>query len=86
MAHHKQALKRHRQSLERRASNRAYTRRMKNRIKDLETAGPEVDEPTKQSLLKAAISDVARLASKGIIPMKRASRKISRMMKAHAKP
>lgn len=83
MATHKQALKRHRQSLKRRDRNRRIKRTLATFVKKaraaVETAPAEATES-----VRAAVSMLARGASKGVIPKKRASRKISRLMKAAA--
>lgn len=80
MANHKQALKRHRQSLVRRQRNRGTKRRMMTCIKKAEEAR-EAGQGTEEAL-RTAVSEIAKVASKGVIPKKRASRKISRLMKA----
>lgn len=82
MANHKQALKRHRQSLVRRQRNRSYNRRMKSFVKAALTSFEEGDEKVGADALRDAASEIAKVASKGVIPKKRASRKISRLMKA----
>lgn len=82
MANHKQALKRHRQSLVRRQRNRATKRRMQTYIKKAQTVGAGSDQAATDEALREAVSEIAKVASKGVIPKKRASRKISRLMKA----
>lgn len=84
MANHKQALKRHRQSLVRRERNRANKRRMQSYIKKAVQA--EGTEAETAEALREAVSEIAKVAAKGIIPKKRAARKISRLAKAiHSK-
>ena len=77
MANHKQALKRHRQSLKARSRNRHYKTMLKNIVKK---AG-STEGADKEQAFKDAESLVMRVASKGIIPKKRAARKISRLAK-----
>ncbi len=81
MANHKQALKRYRQSINRRERNRINKRRMATAVKKAVTAreagGEEAADLTRQ-----AATVIARVASKGVIPRKRAARKISRLMKS----
>lgn len=78
MAHHKQALKRLRQSLKRRARNRHFKSTMKTAIKKaLNAAGTEAAEEA----FRKAESTIMHVASKGVIPKKRASRLVSRLAK-----
>ena len=75
MANHKQALKRHRQSLKARSRNRHFKTILKNVIKKANNAeGAEAEQA-----FRTAESVVMHVASKGIIPKKRASRKVSRL-------
>ncbi len=75
MANHKQALKRHRQSLKARSRNRHFRTILKNVVKKA-TASEGTDA---QQAFRTAESMVMHIASKGIIPRKRASRKVSRL-------
>lgn len=84
MANHKSALKRHRQSLVRRMRNRTYKKTMSTLVKKATAAGEEKKAEAGE-VLRDAVAFIARVASKGIIPKKRASRKISRLMKAAQK-
>lgn len=77
MANHKQALKRHRQSLKARARNRHYKTMLKNVVK--KAASAEGDD--KEQTFRSAESLVMRVASRGVIPKKRAARKIARLAK-----
>jgi small subunit ribosomal protein S20 len=52
---------------------------MKTTVKKLEGAVTKKEPAAMQAALKSAISSLARTASKGVIPKKRASRKISRL-------
>ena len=81
MANHKSAMKRSRQSQVRRLRNRANSSRMKTAIKAVDTAIEDklVDEA--QAALKAAIPIIDRVAVKGSLHKKNASRKVSRLTK-----
>ncbi len=80
MANHKSALKRHRQSIEIRDRNRARRSRMKTAVKSALQAVETKDANAAKSL-SAAISIVAKAASKGLLHKNTASRKISRLTK-----
>jgi len=79
VANHKQALKRHRQSLKRRARNQHFKTIMKNTVKKAVAAKEAGDEAEKTAAIRTAESVIRHVASKGVIPKKRASRKISRL-------
>ncbi|GAB6888863.1 30S ribosomal protein S20 [Desulfothermus okinawensis JCM 13304] len=79
MANTKQALKRHRQSLKRRARNRAIKSRMKKAIKRVRLALEAKDKDMAQAALKNATSILDKAASKGVIHWKNAARRISRL-------
>ena len=82
MAHHKQALKRYRQSEERKARNRSYKRTMKTELKKAETLATDGSAEDKAAAIRSAMSVIAKTAAKNVIPKKRAARKISRLTKA----
>ncbi|HOD06560.1 MAG TPA: 30S ribosomal protein S20 [Myxococcota bacterium] len=75
MANHKQALKRHRQSLKARSRNRHFRTVLKNVVRKATSAEGQ-DAVT---ALRTTESMIMHIASKGIIPKKRASRKVSRL-------
>ena len=81
MANHKSALKRARQSEDRRLRNKAVKTRVKNITKDVLAATTE----TAADDLKAAQSIIDKAAKKGVIHSRTASRKISRLTKIAAK-
>ena len=81
MAQHRQALKRHRQSIKRRLSNRHFRTAMSTGIKKFLTKVDELKFDDAKELLKQAISVISHTASKGAVPKPRASRKISRLNK-----
>ena len=83
MANHPQALKRHRQSLKRRARNRYYRSVMRGAVKRVRAA---IDEGAEQSVLdglfRTAERTLHRVAQKGVISSNTASRKIGRLASA----
>lgn len=80
MANHKQALKRHRQSLNARARNKHFKTLSKTMIKKV-YASEDGTAEEKTAAFRAAESVLTHVANKGIIPKKRVSRKISRLAK-----
>ena len=83
MANHPQALKRHRQSLKRRARNRHYRSVMRGTVKKVRTAIEEgADKAALEELFRSAESTLHRIARKGVIGRNTASRKISRLASA----
>lgn len=81
MANHKSALKRARQSEERRIRNRAVKTRIKNVVKGVRAAVEEEAKDTIVQDLNNAKSVIEKAAKKGVIHKKTASRKISRLSK-----
>jgi len=79
LANHKSALKRARQNEGRRLRNRGYKTRVKNAVKNVRTAIAENTPEKAQEDLKAAVSDIQKTVSRGVIHRKTASRKISRL-------
>lgn len=79
MANHKQALKRHRQSLRRRARNMRFKKQIKTQLKELNYNIEDKDLTLAKETLQKAIKVLSRGGSKGVIPKRRASRKISRI-------
>lgn len=82
MANHKSALKRHRQSLKRRARNRISKTRIKNTIKVVRAAIEEKDVAKAQEALQAATSVLDKAARKKVIHASQAKRRISRLQAA----
>lgn len=81
MANHPSALKRHRQSLVRRARNRAsktHLRTVLKQVRDALEAGTE----NAAELVRQAASLLDRAATKSVVPATRASRLKSRLSKA----
>ena len=80
MATHKQALKRHRQSLKRKAHNRATK-------SALSTLTKKVIKGTKEEallLIKKAQSAIDKAGRKGIVHRRNAARKVGKLMQAFA--
>lgn len=78
MANHKQALKRHLQSEKARARNMHYKSTLRTAVKKAEAAKTKKARAT---AVRAAESVIQHVASKGVIPKKRAARKVSRLAK-----
>jgi small subunit ribosomal protein S20 len=82
VANHKSAVKRNRQSLDRRARNRANKTRLKTAIKAVDAAITEGQETNKvRAALVAAVPVIQRAAVKGTLHKKNAARKVSRLTK-----
>ena len=80
MANHKQALKRHRQSLKARGRNVHFRSALKTAVrKALSAKSEKGSDPA--AAFRTAESAIQHVASKGVIPKKRASRKVSRLAK-----
>jgi small subunit ribosomal protein S20 len=76
MATHKSAIKRHRQSLKRRAMNRSRKSELKTWIKKVRTAQ---DKETAKAAYNKVVSLLDKLATKGIIHKNKASNQKSRL-------
>ncbi len=81
MANHKSAEKRNRQALQARLRNRINKSQMKTEVRKVNEAIVAGEEDVAKTNLQAAISVIAKTASKGTIHKKTASRKISRLTK-----
>jgi len=79
LANHKSAIKRHTQSLKRRANNQVQRTRIKNLTKDVITAVDANDTETAKKALEEAVPAIQKAAAKGTIHTRTASRKISRL-------
>ncbi len=84
MANHKSAEKRARQSERRRLRNRNVLTRTRTVVKDFLTA-LEGGEAGAGEKLRAAERALRQAASKGVIPKRRASRRVSRLAKRLAR-
>ncbi len=76
MATHKSAIKRHKQSLKRRAMNRARKSELKTWIKKVRTAQ---DKETAKAAYNKVVSLLDKLATKGIIHKNKASNQKSKL-------
>ena len=81
MANHKSALKRNRQSLVRRARNRANKSKVKTAVRAVDEAIEQGAVEAAQAALIVAIPVIQKAASKGTLHRKAASRKVSRLTK-----
>jgi len=79
VASHASALKAHRQSLKNREHNRQFRSRLRSALKDVRTALDGKDLAKAKDALKATISLIDRMASKGIIHRNAAGRYKSRL-------
>ena len=79
MARNKQAMKRHRQSLKRRARNRHYRSTMRTFIKRVRLAVANGDVKASREALQRALPVIDRVAGKGIIHRNKAARLKSRL-------
>jgi small subunit ribosomal protein S20 len=79
LANHKSALKRAKQSENRRQRNVAYKTRVKRVVKDVRKALADNAPDEAQQAFRKAVSTIQKTASKGVIHRKTASRKISRL-------
>lgn len=82
MANHKQAEKRHRQSLKARARNRVVKSHVKKAVKAVRLAVENKDREQSLAALKRANSVLDKAASKGVIHWRNAARRISRLNSA----
>lgn len=76
MATHKSAIKRHRQSLKRRAMNRARKTELRTMIKKVRTAK---DKENAREAFNKVVSLLDKLATKGIIHKNKASNQKSKL-------
>jgi len=79
LANHKSALKRAKQSEQRRMRNRSRKSQMKTSIRTLQEAITEKSEEQIAAGLKQAIGTIDRTASRGVIHKNKAARMVSRL-------
>jgi len=79
LANHKSALKRAKQSENRRLRNMGYKTRSKNIVKEVREAAAENNKEKAVAALRKATVIIQKSASKGVFHKKKASRKISRL-------
>ncbi len=82
MATHKSAIKRHRQSLRRRARNRHIKVGTGTLVKRFKASVAAGDAEAATANFAAAERSIRKAATKGVIPKTRASRQISRLARA----
>ena len=81
MAHHKDALKRLRQSEKRRLRNRHYKSRVKTFVKKALALAESGDYEARLAAFRKAESEIMHARSKGVLHPNTASRKVSRLAK-----
>ncbi len=81
MANHKSAIKRNRQNEKRSARNRGLRTQVKSHTKNVLTAVAEKNVEEAQKNLKEATTIISKVASKGVLHSRTASRKISGLTK-----
>jgi len=77
LANHKSAIKRNRQNHKRNARNTSYRTQVKSLTKKVLTAVEEKNVEAAQQSLREAETVIAKVASKGVLHSRTASRKIS---------
>ena len=86
MANHISALKRNRQNIKRRERNRIARGSVRTVIKSVRAALENGQIKEAQTLLRSAERAISKASSKGLYNRSNASRKISRLASAVAKP
>lgn len=81
MANHQSAIKRNRQNHKRNARNTSYRTQVKSHTKKVLTAVGEKNVEAARKSLKEAEAIIAKVASKGVLHSRTASRKISGLAK-----
>jgi small subunit ribosomal protein S20 len=81
LANHKSAIKRNRQNEVRSARNRGLRTQVKSHTKNVLTAVESKNAEEAQKSLKEATTIIAKVASKGVLHPRAASRKISGLAK-----
>jgi small subunit ribosomal protein S20 len=78
---HKSAIKRNRQNAKRHERNRIVRSRVKTDVRKVREAVDRKDVPAAESELRAAVKELSKAASKGILHRNAASRRIARLSK-----
>ena len=78
---HKSAIKRNLQNAKRHDRNRVVRSRVKTDVRKVREAVDRQDLPTAESELRAAVKEISKAASKGILHRNAASRRIGRLSK-----
>jgi small subunit ribosomal protein S20 len=79
VANHPSAEKRNRQRIKRTARNRAVKSAVRTQVKDVRAAVAAKDPKAAKEALEQATKALDGAASKGVLPKKAASRKVSRL-------
>lgn len=82
MANHKSSIKRIRQTLVRTERNRFYRTRLKNIVKDVNTAIESGNKEEAATAFKIANKQIHKFVSKGVLKKETAARKVSRLHKS----
>ncbi len=82
MAHHKSAIKRIRTSAEANERNRGNRTRVKNAVKSMRATLATGDAAASAAQLSETVSTLQKMARRGTLHRKTASRRISRLAKA----
>ena len=82
MAVHKSVIKRHRQSLKRRARNQDVRSRIKTLVKKVRQSIEKKDSPTAQTQLRDVNKALGKAVSSGVLKSNTASRRLSRLARA----
>jgi small subunit ribosomal protein S20 len=77
LANHQSAIKRNRQNKKRQIRNAGYRTRVKNTTKNVLKAVQENDQENASKYLAEATRTISRVAGKGVLQKRAASRKIS---------
>jgi len=85
MAHTKSALKRVRQSKKRRLRNQSVKTQVRTTSRAFRESLEQGDAERSSSALRVAVRNLSRAASKGVLPKRTASRRISRLARAAQK-
>jgi small subunit ribosomal protein S20 len=85
VATHKQAAKRARQSNKRRIRNTGIRSRVKNTVSAFRESLTQGDKAEAEKAFKEATLQLRRAASKGVLHKRTASRRVSRLTRAHNK-
>jgi small subunit ribosomal protein S20 len=76
---HPSAIKRHRQSLKRQIRNRTILSQVKNKVRKLRETVDDGNPAAAEAQLRAAIKELNKAATKGVIHRNAASRRIARL-------
>jgi small subunit ribosomal protein S20 len=82
MANHKSSIKRIRQTIVRAERNRFYRTRLKNIVKNVNSAVDAGNKEEATSALKVANRQIHKFVSKGVLKKATAARKVSRLHKS----